>query len=271
MSSTAASTPGQSNIASRLTRYATIAAAVPASSAVAAIVTDNFSTPVVVTNGNPVDIDFGAQFGEVFRFTFNRYTDFDTNFSTYFGDQVIYRFSSAANALMNFNNPYYYNNGAITPPSYASFVNYNPVQNYYGGNDPVRFAQGQVVDYGLSFFSFDYYRGTNHDLFRKGFSYSVTNYGDFNYSSSTFGAWRPGQRGFLLFAFYEDEDAYFGFFDIGLSPNGQSMLIYGWQFNNTSGAPITTQPLPAPGAVGLGALAMGAAGIRRKRSAGPKA
>ena len=271
MSSTAASTSASKTLTARLGQYAAVAAAIPAAGASGAIVTDSFSSPVVVTNGNPVDINFGATFGEVFRFTFNRYTDFDTNIHTYYGNTIIYRFSSAANALINFNNPYYYNTNAISPPESAYFANFNPANGYFGGNDPVRFAQGQQVSYyggtGVSWNDFDYYRGTNHDIFRKGFSYSVTNYGNFSYSSSTFGAWRPGQRGYLLFSFFEDGDSYNGFFDIALSANGDSLIINGWAFNNTPDSPITTQPLPAPGAVGLAALPMGAAGVRRQPQA----
>ena len=256
-----------SSVTTRLAKYAMAAAAVPAASASAALVSETFAVPITLANGASTGINFGAQFGSVFNFTFNRYSSLNIRYGT--GG---YSFYSVANALINFNNKTTYNTAAASAPTSASFVNYNPLTGYFGGNDPARFGRNQNVTGGLSFTTFSSSRGTQHDIFNKNFFYSVypsTFFGGFTYSisSGTYGAWRQGDRGFLLFQFFAPGGNHFGYFDISIAANGQSMQIHGWAFDDTPGAGISTIALPAPGAVGLAALALGAAGVRRQRRA----
>ena len=251
-----------SSVTTRLAKYAMAAAAVPAASASAALVSETFAVPITLANGASTGISFGAQFGSVFNFTFNRYSSLNIN--SYSGG---YSFYSVANALINFNNNASYNTAAPSAPTSASFVNYNPAIGYFGGNDPAIFGNGQNITGGLSFTSFGYYRGTQHDIFNKNLFYSVRSSGFYSIYSGTYGAWNQGQRGFLLFQFFAPGGNHFGYFDISIAANGQSMQIHGWSFNDTPGGGVSTIALPAPGAVGLAALAFGAAGIRRQRRA----
>lgn len=255
------------SVTTRLAKYAMAAAAVPAASASAALVSETFIVPITLANGASTSIDFGAQFGSVFNFTFNQYTSLNINYYT--GG---YSFYSVANALINFNNPTSYNTAAASAPTSASFVNNNPAFGYYGGNDPARFGNGQNVTGGLSFTNFSNFRGTQHDIFNKNLFYSVQTFASYyfpgySFYSGTYGAWQQGQRGFLLFQFFAPGGNHFGYFDISIAANGQSMQIHGWSFDDTPGAGVSTIALPAPGAVGLAALAFGAAGVRRQRRA----
>lgn len=247
-----------SALVSRLTQYAVAAAAVPVATASGAIVSETFPSPIVLANGASTGINFGDQFGSVFNFTFRRYTFYNTS---YFGD---FSFRSVANAVVNFN--YYYNTAPSAPES-ASFVNNNPIFGYYGGNDPVRFGANQNLSSaaGLGFSTFNYYRGTNHDIFNRSLYVSFSYFGGYSYYSGTYGAWRAGNRGFLLFRFDGIGGDHYGYFDISIAPDGESMRIHGWAFNDEVDGGISTIALPAPGSVGLACLALGAAGIRRKR------
>lgn len=247
-----------SALVSRLTQYAVAAAAVPVASASGAIVSETFPSPIVLSNGASTGINFGDQFGSVFNFTFRRYT---FTFTSYFGD---FEFRSVANAVVNFN---YYYNTAPSAPSFASFVNINPTLGFYGYNDPARFGPNQNLSTaaGLNFTTFDYSRGTNHDLFNRNLYFSATYFGGYSFYSGTYGAWGAGQRGFLLFRFDGAGGDHYGYFDISIASDGESMRIHGWAFNDQVDGGISTIALPAPGSVGLACLALGAAGIRRKR------
>jgi hypothetical protein len=181
---------------------------------------------------------------------------------------------SVANALINFNNPYNYNFGGTQTVYGASVAASDFVNGLYGGNDPVRFGGGRLLSYGASI-GFQYmnsYRGTNQDIFNKNFFYSVSSSGNYSLYSGTYGYWGAGQRGFLLFQFFASGgNTHFGYFDLSIAPNGESLRIHGWAFNDTPGGAVSTIALPSPGTVGLGALAMGAAGIRRHRREAVKA
>ena len=67
------------------------------------------------------------------------------------------------------------------------------------------------------------------------------------------------ERGFA--AFQRDEDS-FGWVDIGW--DGTTLRIYDWAYN-TDGNILAGQTTAVPGGAGLAALAMGAAGLRRRR------
>jgi hypothetical protein len=248
--------------ATRLAQYALAAAALPAAAASGSVVSETFQIPLTVSDNNSLSIDFGPQFGSVFNFTFRRYTQVNVSYN---GG---YYLRSVANALINFNNPYYYNFGGTEPVYSASFANYDFINpGPYGGNDPIRFGAGRANSYGASLYfnDFDFYRSDDHDLFNKYFYFGVSSSGDYDLYSGTYGYWQQNQRGFLLFQFFTSGGTHFGYFDLSIAPNGESLRIHGWAFNSLPGGAISTIALPSPGTVGLGALAMGAAGIRRQR------
>jgi hypothetical protein len=76
-------------------------------------------------------------------------------------------------------------------------------------------------------------------------------------------------RGFLPFRIGAASGFYYGYFDVEVSRNGNtvpsmfSMTIHGWAYENTLNGSITT-PSSVPGS-GLAALAVGAAGLRGRR------
>ena len=85
-----------------------------------------------------------------------------------------------------------------------------------------------------------------------------------------YGNWLPdGEsevRGFAGFVVERDEGAQeargFGWVDVGF--DGETLTIYDWAYN-TDGNILAGQTTAVPGGVGLAALAMGAAGLRRRR------
>ncbi|MBC02448.1 MAG: hypothetical protein CMJ34_03960 [Phycisphaerae bacterium] len=74
------------------------------------------------------------------------------------------------------------------------------------------------------------------------------------------------QDGYLGFAFadFGSQDLHYGW--LSLSWDGTELTIDGYAWETEAGVSIDAGTIPAPGAIGLFGLAMGAAGIRRKRS-----
>jgi MYXO-CTERM domain-containing protein len=59
------------------------------------------------------------------------------------------------------------------------------------------------------------------------------------------------------------EDPDFGWIDIGW--DGDTLTIYDWAINTNGSIHVGQTTTAVPGATGLAALAMGAAGLRRRR------
>ena len=88
-------------------------------------------------------------------------------------------------------------------------------------------------------------------------------------SSSSFGEFNgeDEERGYIGF-FMETESSYgFGWLDIGYDFESNTLTMYDWAFNDDGDLNAGHGPPPlVPGPTGLLALALGAAGIRRKRN-----
>jgi hypothetical protein len=127
--------------------------------------------------------------------------------------------------------------------------------------DPRRLAGGYLVGPGLNFYTV----GTNtiNDV-----------------AGASNGRWNGSGviRGFLGVRFMFSGSNHYGFFDVSYdnNPNSASgmLTIHGWAVEDAAETALTTGPtdaaeIPEPGTVatlGLGLLALGAAGIRRKRA-----
>ncbi len=250
-------------LAARVSRYATLAAALPAASASGAIVWSGPGPLGVATVNNPLLLDLGAGIGEVFRFevgfdsavgaTFSA-TSYTFNGYTYFRPGGSFSFQSW-NPLIQFNPA---NGNGIGDPRFA----------FAGtGNDPLRLASGVLIPgiqsfYGPMTTSF----GTSHDLgisstFQIRYTTGFADSGGFET-----GQWGGGARGFIGFNIEVAGADTFGWIDVEWNELSKQLIIHGWAYNDTPRGPISTGEVPAP-ASGLALLALGAAGIRRKRAA----
>lgn len=191
-------------------------------------------TAVTVVAGETKPIDFGAPFGQVFQFV---------------GATTFY-----------------------TPPS-ASFV----IQPGPAGlaaavvsptlDNPARLGSGYFIDGARTFRAIS--NGTGAD-----------------FAGASNGFWNGAGviRGYAGFRFVSSGSNYYGYFDVSYDNNPSSdngtLTIHGWAYEDVAGTGITTGPTDIGGAVpepatlatlGLGLLAMGAAGIRKKRAQAQKA
>jgi len=235
-------------------RYTGVAAGIiPAAGASAAIIGDA-NLNLVVNPGATQLVDFGPGFGQIFGFQVVQ-SGFTLPPSYYYSSTLQ---QNSYNAVFQFNP---YNSGGAYAAFHAGSV---------GGGNPMRLAASNNIGY-LSqggtqyFYSMTSFLGTVHDLAAAG-TFKVL-FGGVTSFSSTFssGDWAGGQRGYLGFALFIGADTYFGWFDVEVAAGGNQMTVYAWGLNTTSFESIHVGDVPAPGAVGLGALAMGAAGIRRQR------
>jgi MYXO-CTERM domain-containing protein len=71
-------------------------------------------------------------------------------------------------------------------------------------------------------------------------------------------------RGYLGFAHFDEETGSIGFGWMDIGWDGELITIHDWAFN-TNGSIHVGQTTAVPGGTGLAALAMGAAGMRRRR------
>jgi MYXO-CTERM domain-containing protein len=83
------------------------------------------------------------------------------------------------------------------------------------------------------------------------------------------GSWSYNETGYVGFKFTSDGNTHFGWASVTIGGSNRFTFNEAW-YNSTPGASITagqTSAVPEPStyAVGLGALALGAAGVRRWR------
>ncbi len=232
---------------SRIARYAALTAAIPAAAAHAESIGYN-GAPIVIAPGEGAFIDFGAVFGEVFRFELRTQDPYGYSVDRSVSPDYF-------NAFFQFNPD---NAGGVGA---AAFIGYSSASGGIG-NDPARLGSGAVVSSLAAFagpmtttFS------TSHDIANRGAT-----------TSSGFGDWLPDARGFIGFRMLKDGSFHYGWFDVETrnwaSANRQALpelVIHGWALNTEPGVAIDTGDIPAPAAGGLLALAMGAAGLRRAR------
>lgn len=238
----------------RLATYAALAGSVIPAAANAELIGET-GLSLVATPGSPVAVDFGEGFGEIFRFSIS--TFFTTSDKAARGSFYYSYFYSTQ--VVQFDNA---NTGGWTG---ASVVDYN------GAADPMRFGNSAILGAAESWTSMSTFLGFDHILayLFSSYSYSYARGGGF--FTTTFGDWAPSERGYLGFRISDDAGANFLYgwidveadLDILFRGGGGSITIHGWGLETTPNQPIVT---PAPGPVGIGLLAMGAAGIRRTRS-----
>lgn len=80
------------------------------------------------------------------------------------------------------------------------------------------------------------------------------------------GAWTPGDQGFAGIRFDDNGNYHYGWVDITMNPD-ETVTVNRWALDDAAGAPVTTPgavPEPGTGAM-LALLALGAAGLRRRR------
>jgi hypothetical protein len=240
----------------RLLQYAALAAAVPAAGAQAGIVAQT-GLNLVINPGESALIDFGAGFGEVFRF------ELRSQRPGYSSD------ARSVEAPDYYAGLFQFNAGNGNGISGGGFINNLGSSGGSGGNDPARLGPGSAVSFDRNFYApMTTGFGTIHDLAFQDSSTSAPARNTYGY-----GSWFPDARGFVGFQMFKDGSFHFGWFDVETvgwatpSRNGVSplLIIHGWGFNDEPRAAIGTGDVPAPAAGGLLALALGAAGIRRAR------
>ncbi len=257
----------------RLAKYGALAgAAIPAAAASGAVIGQQ-GLDIVVPAGGAVAIDFGAGFGEVFRFSAFATASAGTFSGSYTYGSVRYVSNGSYNFAFS-SQVVQFNPGNAGGWTQASVLGYAP-----GGfnNDPrLLMASYTLGPNNTGWVSMTSGFFTNHDLAAEGFSsgyffgasYSTaggTLLGSF-YSSgsfaSTYGDWSRSARGFVGLRFSNGVDEHFAWFDVTADLDNDQMIIHGWALETTPGRGLK---VPSPGAAGLGLLAMGAAGVRRHR------
>ena len=258
---------------SRLMKYAALAAAIPSASAAGAIVASGPGPVGTATPGSPLLVDFGAGIGEVFRFdarfrsVIDGYvppTTFTSSGYTYFFPGFSYSARSSG-ALFQFN-----------PANTGGVPNAGVMANAPLGfpNDPRLLASGAPISAAQAFSVMTNVLGTSHDIARTTTLNGLYTTG-YAFGGSTFyGDWRGGNRGFIGFTMQLAGAAHFGWLDVEYIPGltargvaGPSIIVHGWAYNDEPRGPIEAGEVPAPATFGLTALALGAAGVRRQRTA----
>lgn len=246
----------------RLGLYVAAAGAAAVGGAANAQIVAETGLDISIDIGETVLLDFGPGLGEAFQFEMFRNTYFaSTTFrgsttGTYTGSGYFV----SSGALFQFN-------PGQTLWAAASFMNSTASYNF--GNDPARLAFGAPIGgsqnwEGPMSSSFS----TLHDLAFASYGLSTAE-GSYFFSFS-YGGWIDDQRGYIGFRLDGSEEArgadfLYGWIDVGLSNDLNTLTIYGWGINTTPNAGLFAGEVPAPGVGGLAMLAMGAAGIRRKR------
>lgn len=246
---------------SRLAQYAALSAVIPAAAASGAIQWSGPGPVGSATIGSPLLVDFGAGVGEVFRFEITSNKDSGTFSATTYTNNSYTYFIPGGNYVRHYCNPLFQfnpaNSGGVVQPGFLGT-----------GNDPLRLSSGAAISAGQVFVgpmtnSFN----TSHDI---AFTAQTNVQYSTGYAFTTgfsFGSWAGGNRGFIGFVMELGGADRFGWFDVEYLLGTKELIIHGWAYNDTPDAPIDAGETPAPGAAGLLALAMGAAGIRRKRAA----
>jgi len=234
----------------RLMTYAVAAAVVPAGAASAAVVWSGPGQVGIASPGSPLLVDFGPGIGEIFRFNLTAFT----------GQQTAFGSRSYFNAWVNFNPGN--GNGVVAPMVRAAFVD----------GDPFRLSTGDPINAAQSFNPMTQAFGTANDLAFTSHIHGSTGSGGTFTGGNAYGFWNGGARGFMGFNVEVNGADTFGWVDIEYLPGGFTrdggvplLIIHGWAYNDTPRGPINAGEIPAPASVGLAALAMGAAGIRRHR------
>ncbi len=262
---------------SRLAAYAAMAGGViPAAAAGGAIVSQS-GLNLVAEAGSPVSLQIGPANGAALVFSVETFfdvdsADFDTASGGYFRS---FQLESTQTQIVRFQpgGP-----GGWTSVQFAGYSAmgadrlpggalvdatsptwFGPIAATFG-NAP-RLAYRYVYSYTLSY-AYGY-RTTSGDFSTTDSSFTSTAYG------SSWYAWAPDRRGFLGLRLSNGSgDWFYAWVDVEADMDEQELIIHGWGLEKTPNAGIEAGALPSPGAVGLGLLAMGAAGIRRQRLAG---
>jgi MYXO-CTERM domain-containing protein len=202
---------------------------------------------LMATPDNPVAVDFGPGFGELFVFS---------AYSTYFSS---FRTSSRTDTQRH-DQVVQFNTGSPNGWTAASLI------NYAGGFDPLRLGKGSPIGPAAGWMGMTNYLGDAHDL-ATSFFFLFSTPGSFTSGHGTGGRWAPDKRGYVGLRFTNDAGAnyHYAWIDVGADLIAQKITIYGWGFQDTPNAPINAGQVPSPGVGGLALLAMGAAGVRRQR------
>ena len=123
----------------------------------------------------------------------------------------------------------------------------------------VRYADGDEIGPGVAGLESTLQWGAQSGTISKKSKTKQLNGGPFNAKDGP-------QEGYLGFAFgdFGDDDLHYGW--LSLSWDGTQLSIDGYAWETDAGVAINAGTIPAPGVFGLFGLAMGAAGIRRKRT-----
>ncbi len=248
----------------RLAQYALAAAAVPAASASAAIVSQT-NLNIVLGVGSAQAIDFGGAFGEVFRFDlrgqnnyfFNPGGTYTNTFTTNYGSTYTttsYQTSSRGGRL-SFNPLFQFVGGGAADAAFRANSSF----------DPLRLASGAPISAAQAFADMFLTSGTGYDLARRFSSFFSVGGSPVSSGYANYGSWNPDARGFVGFSFIFAGATHYGWFDVETRAGLAELVIHGWAFNDEPRGPIAAGEVPAPAAGGLLALAMGAAGLRRSR------
>jgi len=238
-------------LSNRLARYSALAAVIPAAGASAAVI-GNPSLNLVLNGNENAFVDFGPGFGEIFRF------EMRTAFSngTHSANSIIYSTGVASQ------NPVFQFNGANA----AGFGNAGEVSH----SDPDILVSGSAIGSGRFFYSMNPGQSnTFADLAREVVRHGGPVSAQVTTTGSSYGAWLGGKRGFLGFKISNDfgNNYFYGWFDVETVWDQRQLIIHAWALNTERNQGIDAGEIPAPGAAGLAALALGAAGVRRQRRA----
>ena len=113
--------------------------------------------------------------------------------------------------------------------------------------DLARFQEGALINGGAG-------QGFRTDATGAGYNPIVAMTGPFNGNGI-----QAGYVGFRL------ENGMYGYMDLSWNTIAKELTINAWAYEDNAGLGISAGAVPAPGAVGLLGLAMGASGMRRKR------
>ncbi len=139
------------------------------------------------------------------------------------------------------------------PSNNLSFIN-----SSYFANDPARLGAGIVVGSAIP--------GSQTGHWYRASSAQVASH-DIQYQ------WAPGDQGFAGIRFGYGSAYYYGWVDMTMNPD-ETVTVNRWALDDVADAPVTTgaSPVPEPGSGAmLALLALGAAGLRRRRQSATSA